>query len=530
MTSIFIEKAKNRHGDKYDYSKVEYKKAIEKVIIICNEKEHGEFEQSPSKHLSGNGCPKCAGFGVTKEKFIEKAINVHGDKYNYSKVDYKKAIEKVVIICKKHGEFEQSPNNHLKGKGCPICAGKNVSNESFIKNAMKIHGERYNYSKVEYKKAIEKVIITCYLHGDFLQTPNDHLSGNGCLQCGRISTTNSKKSNTSEFIEKARLVHKDELGTPLYDYSKVDYKKAIEKVIIICKEHGEFEQQPNNHLTGQGCEKCGIIKRAITQRYELCEFIEKANSIHKDEDGLPLYDYSKVDYNKSIEKVNIICKKHGDFEQRPGNHLQGNGCPTCAGQNVTKESFIEKAIKIHGDKYDYSNIEYKKAIEKVNIFCKEHEGFFFQTPNAHLNGHGCNICKNKTEKKLFDLLVKDYNDLECQYKREWCKNKITNKMLPYDFVLENEMIIIELDGRQHFEQCLNWSSPEEQNERDIYKMKCANEHGFSVIRLIQKDVWNDYIDWYKLLKDSIITITVNGCVENHYISFEEDIYKDFYFL
>ena len=103
-TEEFIKKAKEVHGDKYDYSKVEYKKAIEKICIICPE--HGEFWQIPTNHLKGCGCPSCGGNKkYTLEIFIKKAREVHGDKYDYSKVDYKKASEKVCIICPKHGEF-----------------------------------------------------------------------------------------------------------------------------------------------------------------------------------------------------------------------------------------------------------------------------------------------------------------------------------------------------------------------------------------------------------------------------------------
>jgi very-short-patch-repair endonuclease len=138
------------------------------------------------------------------------------------------------------------------------------------------------------------------------------------------------------------------------------------------------------------------------------------------------------------------------------------------------------------------------------------------------NGRWCPFCKNKTEQKLFDTLKLDYPHTKHQFKPNWCKNPLTNKHLPFDFVLETEKIIIELDGPQHFTQVSNWSSPEEQYERDTYKMECANENRFSMIRITQEDVYDDTFDWYKMLKESIETITQKGTIENHYISYEEN--------
>jgi hypothetical protein len=122
-TEEFIRRAKKVHGDKYDYSKVEYKGTHTKVCIICPI--HGEFFQTPNNHLHGQGCLACGGRKqLTKEEFIQKAREVHGDKYDYSKVEYVNKNTKVKIICPIHGEFEQEPNSHLEGKGCPNCYHK----------------------------------------------------------------------------------------------------------------------------------------------------------------------------------------------------------------------------------------------------------------------------------------------------------------------------------------------------------------------------------------------------------------------
>ena len=140
-TTEFINKAKIVHGDKYDYSKVEYINSRTKITIIC--KVHNEFEQKPSKHLFGQGCPICGGlYKRTNTDFINDAIKIHGDKYDYSKVKYINSQEKVIIICKNHGEFEQKPNSHLNGQGCGKCAGRKRQNNDFINDAIKVHGDK----------------------------------------------------------------------------------------------------------------------------------------------------------------------------------------------------------------------------------------------------------------------------------------------------------------------------------------------------------------------------------------------------
>lgn len=180
----FIKKAREIHGDAYDYSKIVYRGSFEKVCIVCPE--HGEFWQSPAKHLEGNGCKQCYYDSIRKttKEFVKDAKRVHGNKYSYKKVRYKKNTEKVCIICPEHGEFWQTPKDHLRGRGCPLCADNHPLNiELFIERAKSVHGEKYDYSKVDYRNNQTKVIITCPKHGDFLQAPSSHLEGCGCPTC-----------------------------------------------------------------------------------------------------------------------------------------------------------------------------------------------------------------------------------------------------------------------------------------------------------------------------------------------------------
>lgn len=410
-TEEFIEKAKKIHGDKYDYSKVDYKDANTKVIIICPI--HGEFKQKPASHLQGTGCPGCSNnIKLTTESFIKKAKKIHGDKYSYSKVDFKSAHTKVTIICPIHGDFEQSPSRHLLGKGCPSCGGTSrLTIEKFIKRAKEVHGDKYDYSKIVYKNNKEKICIICPKHGEFFQKPTAHLSGSGCPSC-----SNSRKLTTEEFVERARKVHGDR-----YDYSKVEYKRSREKVCIICPDHGEFYQMANTHLQGSGCTKCSNKEKIDTKR-----FIKKSREVHGDK-----YDYSKVDYKHSKIPVKILCKIHGYYNQMPVNHLQGSGCPKCGSTyRLDVEEFVKKARRVHGDLYNYSNVEYKNSKTPIKIFCKIH-GYFSQIPAAHLQGHGCPKCNHgfSSDSKLSLLSDSDVEHLSTHQLIEL----IGQNLLPADF-------------------------------------------------------------------------------------------------
>ena len=416
MTELFIEKATKIHGDKYDYSKTEYKKAKEKVIIIC--KMHGEFLLTPDKHLSRkSGCKKCGvetrsnEFKSNTQDFIEKANKLHENKFDYSKTDYKNSKEKVIIICKIHGEFLQIPSKHLIGRGgCITCKNENsgstqrLTNEDFIEKSIKIHGDKFDYSKTDYKNSTENVIIICKIHGEFLKIPSCHLIGSGCSKC-----SGHYKSNTMEFIEKSMKIHGGK-----FDYSKTDYIKSNENVIIICKIHGEFLQMPSGHLSGAGCSKCSGYYKSNT-----IEFIEKAKKIYGDK-----FDYSKTEYKKAIEKVIIICKTHGEFLLTPDSHLHGTECWVCGGNYKSNTmEFIEKSKKIHGDKFDYSKTEYKRAREKVIIICKTH-GQFLQTADSHLHGIGCRKCYgfyDSTTPEFIERAIKIHGD-----KFDYSKTDYTN--------------------------------------------------------------------------------------------------------
>lgn len=351
----FIKKANERHGNKYDYSKVEYVNATTKVCIICPK--HGEFWITPQNHLKRNGCPYCSIEKQRKslEQFIEDARKVHGDKYNYSKVDYKGARIKVCIICPIHGEFWQDPNIHLNGSGCPKCAHRSYvyTKDEWVKEAQKVHGDKYDYSKVNYVNNKTKVCIICPTHGEFWMKPNSHLQGQSCPKCAHRSYAYTKE----EWIKEAQKVHGNK-----YDYSKVEYINNNTKVCIICPIHGEFWQKPTNHLNGSGCYKCGKNDMKEKTKKDKEEFIKQSKSFFGD-----WFDYSKVNYINNKTKVCLICKKHGEFYTRPDGHLTSHrGCPQCASEKNVHETILFEHLKAR-----YKSVNFfhsKRGIKNLGLF------------------------------------------------------------------------------------------------------------------------------------------------------------------
>lgn len=499
----FIQKAKMVHGDKYDYSLFKYVSAITKGVILCKVEGHGPFEQKPSGHLSGKQCAKCSGcYKPTTEEFKENAIKIHGEKYDYSNTVYIDSRSYVTIICKQHGEFQQSAGQHLQGHGCIHCVDRGGSQrydtEQFIEKAKKVHGEVYLYTNVKYVDSHTYVIITCREegHGDFEQNPASHLRGVGCSMC-----SGNKKKTTEEFIAESKAAHGEK-----YDYSNVVYTGAQAKVSLVCRTcNREFEQAPTSHTRGMGCFNCAAKGRGLLLLSNTEEFIEKSKTVH----GEDTYDYSDVVYIDNTSLVKIHCKIHGEFTQAPSGHISGNGCRQCGiirsanAKMYTAAEFIQAATKKHKDRYDYSNLIYVNCLTKIKIICETH-GEFEQVAGYHLQGNGCAFCKNKTEGKLYALLKNIYPTTCCQYKREWCKKVF---FLPYDFCIPELNIIIELDGPQHFTQVSNWDSPKNQYENDKYKEECANNNGFAVIRLLQEDVFYDTYDWLTEVCNTVDELT-----------------------
>lgn len=305
-----------------------------------------------------------------------------------------------------------------------------IKEKKFIEDMEKLHTkpdgtQKYDYSKVKYISNIDKVIINCPTHGDFLQSPKKHKAGQGCNKCGILKRTEGRKSNKEQFTEKAIEVHHDSTGKALFNYDLVNYIDCGTPVTIKCLKEGHlFDQTPTSHLQGNGCKFCsGCYKR------DTANFIERSERIHVNEKGETLYDYSEVEYKDSNTKVKIKCKKNKEhiFWQTPGHHLYGHGCDSCA-RNIyimSTEQFNEKAKQIHGDKYDYSETEFKGLCEYVTIVCPTH-GPFNQIALYHTtNGRGCFHCgieKVSIEsRKTVDEFIEDSQQIHSIVKYDYSR-------------------------------------------------------------------------------------------------------------
>lgn len=267
-TKTFIDKANAIHNNKYDYSLVNYYNIQSKIKIICPV--HGEVEMIAREHLYNKiGCPKCFSKYNDITAVLLEAARWHNNKYDYSLVKYVNKKTKVKIICPIHGVFEQTLPSHLSPSGCPSCSNnKKSSTSEFIVKAKKIHGDKYDYSSVKYVNNSTKVTIICPIHGEFEQSPSNHLLGRGCRLCGYIDLSLFKTRTKEEFLIEANLIHNNK-----YDYELTNYITCKDKIKIKCKKHGIFEQTPDGHINGkQGCPKCSSTNSKMEE--EIVEFIK----------------------------------------------------------------------------------------------------------------------------------------------------------------------------------------------------------------------------------------------------------------
>ncbi|MFA5048983.1 MAG: hypothetical protein WC516_08220 [Patescibacteria group bacterium] len=279
--------------------------------------------------------------------------------------------------------------------------------EEFINEANKVHNNKYDYSKYIYIDYKMKGIIICPKHGEFLQNPSNHLCGFGCQRCKGDKLRELRGFTIKQFIEKSNKIHNNK-----YNYSKFIYINNNTKGIILCQEHGEFEQIPAYHFKGQGCPKCGRDKAIQSRTSSELEFIEKANLAHNKN-----YDYNKVSYVNARIKVCIICQIHGDFYQTPDSHLRGNGCPKCC-HIVSKKSQIwldwfnnpnivrEKFIYVNNKKYIVDGVDFT-----TNTIYEFYGDFWHGNPNM-FKADEINLANKKTFGQLYNNTIKREAELK----------------------------------------------------------------------------------------------------------------------
>lgn len=274
---------------------------------------------------------------------------------------------------------------------------RRLTKDQFVAKARAVHGDCFDYSSVDYVNSHTKILIRCVSHGEFTQKPSNHLSGFGCLKCGHRMAGQYHKKDTDSFILDAQAVHGD-----AYNYSKTVYKGAREPLSVICRTHGIFEQLAYAHLRSsprEACLKCSYAGRGDRSLLSCDAFLQRADVIHQGR-----YDYSKVasGFNGANKAVSIVCREHGEWRQLPAAHLSGKGCQKCAdvrlGDQFRKstDDFVSDARRVHGDIYDYCDVEYNGAFKNVTIICAI-DGSFEQSPTSHLAGIGCPRCSRRAQ-------------------------------------------------------------------------------------------------------------------------------------
>lgn len=288
---------------------------------------------------------------LTQLDIIKKFIEIHGYYFDYSKVVYINMITKVCIICPIHGEFYQTPGNHLKGKGCKKCANTKLSLFKthdiikFLEKAITIHGNKYDYSKVIYIDSKTKVCIICPIHGEFWQTPDNHLTNGGCYNCGVDNIKFKQRSTNKNFIEKSNIVHNFKFG-----YENTTYLNNSTKVCVTCltDDHGDFWVTPANHLKGRGCPICKASKGELAIK----SILDKYDILNEPEYIIPEV-ISQLKYDFYLPDYRLLIEFHGiqHYEYSPFFHKNNE-------DNFLKQKERDIIKKDHAYRFKYKLLEF----------------------------------------------------------------------------------------------------------------------------------------------------------------------------
>lgn len=363
----FIEKCQKIHPD-WDFSNINFEGTVKPLIVRCKKHGEFRLARASQAYRGTQKCPYCD-LEERKNTFIKKAKEIHGNKYDYSKIDYKTNKIPVTIIChekdefgKEHGEFLQAPGDHLKGYGCSKCSKKyKPTTEEWVKKAMKIHPE-FDYSKVIYKDNKTPITIICKKHNEeFTVIPNNFINDiYSCPKCRAEYKHNLYTKTTEQFIEDVKKVHGDK-----YDYSKVNYINNKTNITIICKKHGEFSQMAGSHLAGYGCPKCKL--KSQTKLYEkLKESFPNEEILF--EVGNSTIDWINGQrFDIYFPKYNIAVEYNGIQHYIPIEHFGGElkFQDQLEYDKLKRKKCKENNCTLFEVKYNYTEEDYQKLVENI---------------------------------------------------------------------------------------------------------------------------------------------------------------------
>lgn len=449
---------------------------------------------------------------LTFKEFEERSNKIHNGKYTYHEDTYISTKKDTTITCPIHGDFPQTPKRHMIGQGCPEC-GKEYARtyrkhnyQPFLDEVHKRFGDKFSFPLIEQQYVNNKTYITVKCNKcdyEFPRRPNDLLSDkfNGCKNCKHIEVLERRKKkieekklnklknakSDKEIFEKS---FKKKFGEKLQPFMN-EFITLYKEIHFKCNVCGYvFKRKPYNCLRSCGCPKC---RNSNNQKLTLEQFTERANQIHNFK-----YDYSESEYIDTDTRLKVICHEkdefgdeHGEFWVTPHSHIgmMKSGCPKCSGKfRKDTEYFIKQAKRVHGDKYDYSNTHYVKALKDIEVICKEH-GSFWLTPNEHLMGQGCPLCKEShLEKEMRVFLDEKGINYTPQARFDWLRTNDTKKKMSLDYYIKDLNVAIECQGVQHFNAKRFWNNNKDKEEevkkikkRDKLKKKLCEEHGIKVL-------------------------------------------------
>lgn len=481
---------------------------------------------------------------LTKEQWVARAVAKYGDKYDYSESEYLNGMAPILIRCRKHNiVFRTIAGNFINERTnahCPICYAemkaeqllstayknnakdvriaediiKGIKNgrltmsgarkpniisapidyeKLFFDKVKKMYGDKYDLSKTEYKGYENKVTLICKVHGEFQISPKTLLHGShgrkphGCPICEGIKQP--KKNTPESFKSEMKKIYGRKLKF------KIPNKVTIyTKITAICKHHGEITHSVEYYKSGKGCEYCSGKKTYWP------DFIKLARQVHGDK-----YDYSLTEIPKrNSDKITIICPEHGQFRQFAWLHLSGSGCPECVGYpnkktpEQRKDEFIRKARDLFGDKFDYSKVHYVNNDTNVTLICKEHHIEFETSPDTHLRGSGaCPMCTRSIgEAKIYGYLSRHKIKFFTQHKIEHNNPLCKRQYLVVDFYIPEYKIVIEYNGKQHYQHVEFFHSDgftlEDQKIRDNTLVDILTSKGIRLLTIKYNEI--DEID------------------------------------
>lgn len=413
--SEFCDRASKVHCGSYSYVESGFTDGSGRLTGMC--KDHGQFTQRVNDHLSGSGCQKCAaksqkGLAQSRvQKHLEDVRKVN-PQYDYSKFEatFTKVSEKVTVICREHGEFSMTVAHLKKGKGCRQCGlektrqARLITVDEFLKRAGETHGDTYSYKLDTYTAYTEKMTIVCPVHGDFQQSPLQHVQlKHGCRFCAWAANGQKAAWTVEEFETACKRIHNNK-----YVYTG-DFTNTLSPVTVICPVHGRQKQQAFTHMKSSGCPSCGKEARGLKLRTTKEQFLERARTLHGD-----AYQYDFEGYVSQKSYVKITCKLHGPFYQNGDTHLRGSRCPICAGTVSNGQIELLEYIKSLGFCDAVSDYRYGAGKKEFDVYVPskrmafEYDGVYFHSSRFRADDY--HATKQREAKEAGVQLVQIYSD------------------------------------------------------------------------------------------------------------------------